>query len=266
MASEITRRSARTERPTALAAAGNSSVPVNANNAQATEIDLVALAIRLLEKWYIIAICAAVGALIAGIYTYRFVTPVYTATTKLYVVNSKDSAINLSDLQIGNYLAKDYQEVFSNWHVHEKVMQNLGLDYTYGKLNKMVSVSNPSDTRILYINVTSPDPKEAQSMANEYARVAREFIAVTMDTQPNVFEEARLPVSPSAPNNMRNILMGFMIGFLGAAAVISALFIADDRIRTAEDILKAVNLPTLGVVTEQAHDPSERIRSGRKSS
>ena len=58
----------------------------------------------------------------------------YTATSKLYVVNTKDSAINLSDLQIGNYLASDYTEVFSNWHVHEMVLQRLGLDYTYSQL------------------------------------------------------------------------------------------------------------------------------------
>ena len=155
---------------------------------QVTEIDLLALAIKLLEKWYIIAIVALVGALISGIYTFRFVTPMYEATTKLYVVNSKDTAINLSDLQIGNYLAKDYQEVFSNWHVHETVLQRLNLNYSYKQLTQMITVSNPSDTRILYIKVKSADPDEAQLMANEYARVAQEFIAVKMDTeQPNIF-------------------------------------------------------------------------------
>ena len=111
------------------------------------EINLVELLYRLIEKWKIIALASLLGALIAAVYTFCFITPMYTATSKLYVVNTKDSAINLSDLQIGNYLASDYTEVFSNWHVHEMVLQRLGLDYTYSQLAGMVSVKNPKDTR-----------------------------------------------------------------------------------------------------------------------
>ncbi|MFQ9448332.1 MAG: hypothetical protein ACLR4A_14210 [Christensenellales bacterium] len=74
----------------------------------------------------------------------------------------KDSAINLSDLQVGNYLASDYTEVFSNWHVHEMVLERLGLDYTYSQLSNMVSVTNPQDTRILYVAVQSSDPQGGQ--------------------------------------------------------------------------------------------------------
>ncbi len=104
------------------------------------EINLVELLYRLIEKWKIVALASLLGALIAAVYTFCFITPMYTATSKLYVVNTKDSAINLSDLQIGNYLASDYTEVFSNWHVHEMVLQRLGLDYTYSQLAEMVSV------------------------------------------------------------------------------------------------------------------------------
>ena len=111
------------------------------------EINIVELLYRWIEKWKIIALASLLGALIAAVYTFCFITPMYTATSKLYVVNTKDSAINLSDLQIGNYLASDYTEVFSNWHVHEMVLQRLGLDYTYSQLAGMVSVKNPKDTR-----------------------------------------------------------------------------------------------------------------------
>ncbi len=62
------------------------------------EINLVELLYRLIEKWKIIALASLLGALIAAVYTFCFITPMYTATSKLYVVNTKDSAINLSDL------------------------------------------------------------------------------------------------------------------------------------------------------------------------
>ena len=223
------------------------------------EVDLIELLYRLIEKWKIIVLACLFGALIAAVCTFYFITPMYTATSKLYVVNTKDSAINLSDLQIGNYLASDYTEVFSNWHVHEMVLQRLGLDYTYSQLAEMVSVENPKDTRILYVNVVSDDPQEAKDMADTYAQVAREFIAVKMDTeQPNIFEEALLPSRPSSPNKSKNIIMGFMIGLVLSCSVIIAQFLMDDRLRSADDIEKYVQLPTLGVMPKQTKSMQPR--------
>ena len=235
------------------------------NDGGEDEIDLVELMYRLLEKWKIIVLACILGALIAGAYTIFFVTPMYTATSKLYVVNAKDSAINLSDLQIGNYLASDYTEVFSNWHVHEMVLQRLGLDYTYTELSSMVSVSNPKDTRILYITVTSTDPQEAKDMADTYAQVAREFIAAKMDTkQPNIFEEALLPSRPASPNKTKNVLIGFVLGFVLCCGVIVVQFLTDDRLRSADDIEKYVQLPTLGVMPKQTKTAAQSRRATSK--
>ena len=121
---------------------GNRSSAVSAQQSQeAMEIDLVELLIRFVDKWYWIVASALVCTVIFAVYTFQFVTPLYQSTAKLYVVNSKNSAINLSDLQIGNYLAKDYKEVFTNWHVHERVIAELNLPYSYSQLNRMVSVN-----------------------------------------------------------------------------------------------------------------------------
>ena len=256
----MTKSSKQTEKMTNL-------VPVE-NKEDAIEIDLVELLIRLLDKWYWIVLSALVCTALIGVYTFRFVTPMYESTSKLYVVNSKNSAINLSDLQIGNYLAKDYKEVFANWHVHERVIEELNLDYSYKQLNNMVSVNNPSDTRILYITVSSADPQEAKDMADTYAKVACEFIAVKMDQeQPNIFEEARVATAPSSPNKTRNLILGFMVGALIAIAIIVIQFISDDRVRTPDEINKLLALPTLGVVTEQdsfRHGSSRTKKHNRK--
>ena len=81
----------------------------------ALEIDLVALLYRLLEKAKFIAVAAILSAVLAGVVAVFFTTPMYTATSKLYVMNSSDSAINLSDFQIGTYLTADYTEVFKRY-------------------------------------------------------------------------------------------------------------------------------------------------------
>ena len=214
-----------------------------------TEIDLAELFFRLLEKAKFIIPAAILGAVLAAIYTFLMVTPKYTATSKMYVVNASSSVIDLSALQIGTQLASDYKEVFSNWHVHERVLQRLNLPYSYSQLNKMVSVSNSEAQRILHIRVESTSPQEAKLLADTYAQVAQEFIAETMSTQrPNIFEEALLPSAPSSPNKTRNILLGFLLGGILAAGIVVVQFLVDDRIHSEEDITKYLGLPVLGIM------------------
>ena len=229
------------------------AVPAKAEEKQPEEmeIDLVALLYRLLEKAHWILLTALVGAAIAGVIVYKIITPVYQATSKIYIVGS-DTTISLSDLQIGSNLAADYQEVFKNWHVHELVDKRLNLDYSYTKLSSMISVSNPANTHVLYVSAKSPDPQEAKMIADAYAQVAREFIATKMDMrEPNIFEEAMLPSRPVSPQKTRDIVIGFLLGALLAAAVVTIKFLSDDRILSGEDIAKAGNLTTLGMIPLQ---------------
>lgn len=137
------------------------------------EIDLMELFYRLVEKAKSIVAAALAGMLIFALYSFILATPMYESTCKMYVMSASDSAINLSDLQIGSYLTSDYQEVFDTWEVQEQVLQNLNLDYDYEQLADMLEITNPSDTRILNITVTSKSAQEAAAIANEFAAVAR---------------------------------------------------------------------------------------------
>ena len=215
-------------------------------------IDLVGLFYRLLENLkYIIAV-ALIGAVLAGVWTVFFITPQYKATAKLYVLNPGESAINLSDLQIGTYLTADYQEVFNNWIVHERVIQSLGLPYSYDGLTGMLTVANPNNTRILYITIVSDNAHEAKAIADMYAKVAQEFIASTMDTkEPNVFEEALLPTAPFAPSKTRNVALGFIVGLFLAVGFITVRYITNDKIQSSDDVEKFAGLATLGTIPIQ---------------
>lgn len=239
--------------------------PVNAAQVDSDEyqIDLVDLFFHLVEKAKYIISATLVCAFLAGLITVTFITPKYKATSKIYVTNASSAMVNLSDLQIGNYLASDYIEVFSTWHVHHQVAENLNLPYTEEQLSKMISITNPGDTRILYITVTSADPMEAQRMANEYAVVATQFITETMDSkEPKLFEEARVPEKPSSPSLMKNVILGFFIGLILSCGLFTVLFLLDDRIRTAEDIEKYVDFPVLGMFPLQSSGSGKRSRSG----
>ena len=235
------------------------------------EIDLTGLFYRFLEKMHWIVLTALIGAAIAGVLVFKVITPIYEATSKLYIVGS-DTTISLSDLQIGSNLAADYSEVFKNWHVHELVDKRLNLDYSYTKLSGMLTITNPQNTHVIYVSVKSPDPQEAKMIADTYAQVAREFIATKMDMrEPNIFEEAKLPDKPVSPKKTRDIVIGFVIGALLAMGMITIKFLSDDRILSSEDIAKVGGLTTLGMVPLQEEmkaaeeeEKKKRKHKGRK--
>ena len=144
-------------------------------------IDLLELALGLLAHWTLIAATAVVGAVLMALYTFFLVTPMYKATATIYVVSRNDSVLNFSDLQVGSELTSDYIKVFEMWEVHEKVISNLDLDYTYTDMASMLSVTNTSDTRMLDITVTNPDPEEAAAIAKYYAEKSNQDIALHYD-------------------------------------------------------------------------------------
>lgn len=212
-------------------------------------IDLLELFMGLLAHWTLIAATAVVGAVLMALYTFFLVTPMYKATATIYVVSRNDSVLNFSDLQVGSELTSDYIKVFEMWEVHEKVISNLDLDYTYTNMASMLSVTNTSDTRMLDITVTNPDPEEAAAIANEYADVGAKYISEKMKTdEPTLMSSARVPENPFSPNKAKNILLGFVVGFVLACGVVVVRILLDDTYKTAEDIRKYAGLVVLASV------------------
>lgn len=241
----------------------NAGTPVQATGNVST-IDLEELMYQLLGNWKLIVCLAVSLALIAGAYTSFFVTPLYEATSIIYVLSNRESAINMSDLQLGSALTQDYIKVFRMWEVHEEVISNLNLPYSYSQMQSMLSVVNDTDTRMLDITVTSSDPQEAADIANAYAQVASQYIADTMATdKPNIMSAALAPSNPVSPNRSRNIMVGFFLGGMIAVGIVTMRMIINDKYKTAEEIRKYTGLVTLAVVPMEEYEKSGQRRFSR---
>ena len=96
------------------------------NPPEVKTIDLIGLFFAILEKFWAVVLCAIVGALFMGWRASNSMTT-YTATSKLYIVDTSSGSINIANLQLGTVLTLDYQEVFKTWEVHEMVIDELGL-------------------------------------------------------------------------------------------------------------------------------------------
>lgn len=221
-------------------------------------IDLLDLGRALLRKWWAIALCLVIGAAAAFGGTKLLITPQYTATSMIYILSESTSITSLADVQIGDSLAQDFMIIGKSRPVVEKVIKRLDLDASYEAVSKTITFENPTDSHILKISVTNPEPKLAADISNAVAEVTRAQIADVMGTdEPNTLEEAIVPVSPSSPNTMKNTMLGALLGAVLAAGLIIVLYLMDDTIKDEDDVKKYLQMNTLAAL------PMEKRRKGK---
>ena len=216
------------------------------------EIDLRDIFAILINKLAIIVLAAVLGAAVAFTFTKFLVSPVYQARTQVYVTNNSlttTDQIKVTDLQSSNYLTKDYMILVKSNPVLDKVIADLNLKMSTSALAGKIHVSTPTDTRILTIAVNDKDPMMAKKIADAVREASKAQIQSVMETV-NTVEEAKLPESPISPNTKMNTLIGFMLGFVIAIAVIIIRFMLDDTIKAQEDVEKYLGLSVLGLIPE----------------
>lgn len=213
-----------------------------------------------LSKFKYILLAALLSAILIGTYAFLIMKPTYAATAKLYIMGQDSSSI-LAGLQIGSYLTMDYQEVFKTWEVHEMVREELNLPYSYKDMQEKLKVTNPSDTRVLYITVKDTDPNLATRMANSYAKAAKKFILETMDSEePSTFSVALVPSTATGISRTSYVAIGLLAGTVLAIVVIFLKELLDARPKTPEDIAQCADIPTLAIVPST----SQVIEKGKR--
>ena len=223
--------------------------PIQSGN---NEIDLLDLFGFFLSRLPLLIAAVVVGALIAGLVTHYYIPNKYTATSRMYMVSaSSDSVVNLTDLNIGTSLSNDYVELMQTRPVVEGVIGELGLEYTYEELVKMISLSVVSNTRIVKISATSTDPREAMEIANQMANTAKVELPKVMEAPtPTIAEMAVLPTERSSPSLVRNVALGAFALLALVLGVLTIIYTMDDTIKTSEDLEKAFGIMPLSVIPE----------------
>lgn len=227
---------------------------MNNQENQAVEIDVFAMLKTLWKRKFSIVLVALVFAIAAFGYSAFLAKKEYQSTSRIYVVsrqNQDNNVLTNSDLQAGSYLVKDYREIILSQNVLSQAIEELKLDMTPAELSKKISVSVPTDTRILSITAKDGNPKEAARIANGLRNVAAEkIIAVTKVSDVTTLDEAEVPQSPSSPNIRRNVLLGFIAGAGLMVVLMVVVEVLDDRVKRPEDIEELMGLTLLGIVPD----------------
>ena len=224
-------------------------------NQEFVEIDPMALLRKLWAAKFIIVFVAVVLAVATLLVNLVVIRPTFESTTRVYVVNqTEDKAVTTQDLQLGNFLVKDYKEIILSDTVMSEVINSENLSMTPSQLKRVVKVDSPRDTRILSISVSDRDPQKASNLANRVREVASEQIKrVTKVNDVTTLEEAKPTNIKSSPKTRRNTFLAAALGFLLSAGYIVVRELLDDRVRYAEDVEDGLGLVLLGIVPQANH-------------
>lgn len=226
--------------------------------------------LRILHRHWIIIVSVTVLAAAAGLGWSLLRTPVYEASTQLYVsVRASDKGV-VGELAQGTSYARQavtsFVDVADSAVVLDRVIEELGLHTTSEKLARRLTASVPANTVIISITASDEDPARAAAIANS---VGRNFSEVVVDqlekpdgaasslVRIKTIQPALEPVAPSSPNLPLNIALGALIGLIVGIAFAVLRTLTDTRIHSAHDVEQVTDTPVLGGI---AYDPGAKDR------
>lgn len=238
------------------------------NDNEEMEIDLLELLMVMKKHLAAILMAGIVGLVIMFAYTSFLVTPLYSASSMMYVMPDNSNSMNsstLSDMQVGQQLTSDYSSMIKSRSFMEDVIKKLNLTIDYQQLLEKVEVTNPTSSRILQVTVNDPNPQTAADIANEVASVAESKLKEITGMQAiKIYEEAAMPDRPSSPSLKKNCALGLLEGLVLAMAVITILYLLDDTIKTEDDIEKYLGMTTLAVLPYNGRKQQRQAQKHKK--
>lgn len=226
-------------------------------NNEEVEIDLLHLLQVLWQKAIVIILAGLIFGAAAFAGTKAFVTPLYDSRAYLYVNSTNLSlggskvSISASELTAAKSLVDTYVVILKTRTTLEDVIARSGVNYTYEELVEMISAASVNGTEIFYVDITSPDPAEAEMLANTIALVLPEKISAIVDgSSVRIVDYAVQPVKRSSPSYAKSAVIGAVLGVLLVSAIVIVNDLMDEQIHDTDYLTKTYNLPVLAVIPD----------------
>ena len=197
----------------------------------------------LLGYWYAILLAMVLFSGVMTVYNCFVEQTTYSAEAQIYISNTEAIA-SLQEVQLNAELTQDYSSILTSRSVLKKVITDQGLDMDYQKLGKLISVSNPKDTHILKITVTTDEPELSVVIANS-------LIQFGVDRISNVVGKKRPPIIDYAEVDAITVnktsLAKHAVLMCGLIVV---RYLMDNTIKDEEDVRKLTTYNVLAEIPE----------------
>ena len=221
------------------------------------EVDLKRVFDALLQRAWVIALISVISAILLLTFTLFFITPQYQSKAMFYVNNNSISVGNTSlsissgDMVASRNLVDSYIVILKSRETLTSVIDYSGVSRSYAQVKDMITAAAVNETEIFEVVVTSPDPYEAERIANAISYILPKRIDTIIEgTSAKIVDAAVVPTKPSSPSFVKNTILGFLLGFVMTAGIIVLKEIFDVTIRREEDVAQICKHPILAGVPD----------------
>lgn len=203
-----------------------------------------------LNKWYLLVLSLFLAALTSLVYTGFIARPYYDSIGKIYIQTQETVEEITSDkLSISSLLVYDFQELIRDRAVLDEVSKSLNYRYSYKKLLKCISVTNPENTRFIEITVRTTNPDDSKAIADALIDVSKEkAVEILNINQVTVLHYGTKTKSPSAPDKGMHMQISLSAGVVIFLFAIAAIYIFDDKVKDADSVQNVLGLTVLGSI------------------
>lgn len=216
------------------------------------EINLKELFEYIKERVLIIMIIMLVVLIVGCLYSVFLKTPMYKSQTSFVLVSDDGTAsggYSQADATLNKNLVATYSDLVKANRVIDKVINNLSLDYSVNGLKNHITVTNKTNTEIIYVSVEDKDRALAADIANELIKVFGEEIKDIYRLQNvSIVDKAVEAEAPYNVNVVKDIVIYLLVGIVLACGIIFVVFYFDTTIKSAEEVEKKLGIPVLGIV------------------
>lgn len=219
-----------------------------------TVIDLGRLLLTLKKNLFSIIAWAVVGLIISLVVLFIFIEPKYSATTDILVNQKNDNVQTQYAAQQADLGAvTTYEDILKRSVILSPVLKEVRAKDNYkgslGDLQKSVSVSNETNSKIISVTVTDKDAYTAADVANTVAKTFKEKIVKMMKIDNvTIVSSAKPNATPVFPKKTLGALVGIILGALIGVAIAIVRELTDKTVKDMDFLTDEVGLTSLGTV------------------
>lgn len=214
--------------------------------------------IKLLRIRWITIIVTALATLLGAIVFSLMTTPLYEASTRLFV--STASGSTLSETYQGNRFSQErvasYTQLITGQTIAQRVIDKLGLSMSAAALQERVTAGSKPNTVLIDVSVLDASPVKARDIANslsdEFVAMVRELETPedgsTPDSRVVVEQRASIPSSPVVPKTARNLALGLGLGLIFGVAFALLRDLMDNTVKDRVDLESITHTGLVGSI------------------
>ncbi|MGP4058906.1 polysaccharide biosynthesis tyrosine autokinase [Mycobacterium sp. 4D054] len=215
-------------------------------------------AVRILRTRWVTVVLSVIVGLLGAVLVSLLTTPLYQASTRLYVSSSAGSSV--AEMYQGNRLSQErvasYTQLLMGQTLAQRTIDKLKLSKSASALQHNIKASAKVDTVLIVVEVLDESPVQARDIANtlsdEFVSMVRELETPENGAVPDarvvVEQRASIPDAPVVPSIPRNILIGLLAGLVFGIGLALLREILDNTVKTSKTLEEVAGVSMVGSV------------------